>query len=278
MRFSEKFRLPALLCALALLTCAFAAWPFAETGIVDDWSYIRTAQILAQTGHIVYNGWATAMLGWLLPSAALLIKVFGFSFTVARMSILLVSVATAFLLQRSFVRASLKDWNATLATLTFVLSPLFLPLSVIFMTDVPGILAIVLCFYGCLRALQAATTRTSAAWIIFAALTNAMGGDSSPNLMAGRACDGALRVVVVAEAEAGFDGRDCLRYGGLGNCFRLLALVFSPAKYRPRTGSDSLCQPIDVLEIIHPALAHSDSHFVPSSSSAAYVSSCASKS
>ena len=176
MRFAEKCRLPAILCALALIVCAFAARPFAETGIIDDWSYIRTAQLLAQTGHIVYNGWPAAMIGWQLLLAAVLIKLFGFSFTIARMSILLVAAATAFLTQRTFVRAGIGEWNATLATLTFVLSPLFLPLSVCFMTDVPGIFAIVVCLYGCLRALQASTTAASVAWIIFASLTNAVGG------------------------------------------------------------------------------------------------------
>ena len=44
------------------------------------------------------------------------------------------------------------------------------------MTDVPGTFAIVVCLYGCLRALQASTTGASAAWISFAALANAVGG------------------------------------------------------------------------------------------------------
>ena len=116
------------------------------------------------------------MIGWQLLPAALFIKLFGFSFTAARMSVLLVALTTAFLVQRTFVRAGVGEWNATLATLTFVLSPLFLPLSVCFMTDVPGTFAIVVCLYGCLRALQASTTGASAAWISFAALANAVGG------------------------------------------------------------------------------------------------------
>ena len=40
MTFFEKFRLPAILCSLALLVCALVARPFAETGIIDDWSFI----------------------------------------------------------------------------------------------------------------------------------------------------------------------------------------------------------------------------------------------
>ncbi len=44
-----------------------AAWPVAEMGFVDDWSYVKMAFVFARTGHIVYNGWATAMLGWAIP-------------------------------------------------------------------------------------------------------------------------------------------------------------------------------------------------------------------
>jgi hypothetical protein len=67
-------------------------------GINDDFSYIRTAQTFAQTGHFVYNGWATAMLGWQVPAAALLIKVFGFSFSVVRIFGLLIGLLTTYLL------------------------------------------------------------------------------------------------------------------------------------------------------------------------------------
>ncbi|WP_433983992.1 hypothetical protein RBB78_01125 [Tunturiibacter empetritectus] len=176
MRPSETSRFNALLCALALIGCALAARPFVETGISDDWSYVRTAQLLAQTGHVVYNGWAAMLLGWQLPVAALSFKLFGFSFTAARMSMLVIAAATTFMIQRSFVQAGLAEWNATLATLTLVLSPLFLPLSLMFMTDVSGLFAIGVCFYGCLRALKASSSHKSAAWISFAALFNAVGG------------------------------------------------------------------------------------------------------
>src|ERR1700733_4445503 len=53
-----------LFCAALVMACLIPAWPFAEIGINDDWSYIQTVQVFAQTHHFVYNGWATAMLGW----------------------------------------------------------------------------------------------------------------------------------------------------------------------------------------------------------------------
>jgi hypothetical protein len=176
LRTPLKTQLPAVLCALAPAFCALVARPFAETGICDDWSYIKTTQILAATGHIAYNGWATAMLGWQLFLGAFFVKLFGFSFTAVRLSTLIVAMATGYLLQRTFVRAGVREGNATLATLAFILSPLFVPLAFTFMTDVFGVFTIVLCLYMCLRAIQASTHRSTIAWIGFAAILNGIGG------------------------------------------------------------------------------------------------------
>ena len=48
----------------------------------DDFSYARTADAMARTGHIAYNGWGSPLM---LPQAylgALLIRLFGFSYDV----------------------------------------------------------------------------------------------------------------------------------------------------------------------------------------------------
>jgi hypothetical protein len=178
LQLARTFRIPAACCALALLLCEAVSRPFAGMWIDDDGSYVRIAQHLAATGHIVYNGWPTAMLGWQLYLGAAFIKLFGFSYTAVRMSTLIISLLTAFLLQRTLVRAGVHDRNATLGTLALVLSPIYLMLSVTFMTDITGLFAIVLCLYSCLRALQAGTTRASSAWLCFAAVSNAICGSS----------------------------------------------------------------------------------------------------
>ncbi len=167
---------PALLCGLLLATCVLITWPIAEIGINDDWSYIWSAHRLAQTGHIVYDGWTTSMLGWQLYLGALAEKLFGFSFTGVRAPMLFVAVATAVLLQRLLVRFGLSDANAVFGTLLFVLCPIFLPLSFSFMGDVPGLFCLFLCFYSCARALAARTEARAAGWLTFAALTNIAGG------------------------------------------------------------------------------------------------------
>jgi hypothetical protein len=174
----RRLRIPAIFCALCVLVCELIARPCAAMSICDDGPYILMARTLATTGHIVYNGWAAPMLGWQLYLAAAFIKLFGFSFTAVRSCTVLVAMALAFILQRTLVLAGITERNATLGTLAFVLSPLYLMLSATFMTDIFGLFAIVLCLYGCLRALQSSSDRSTIAWLCFAVLTNAVCGTS----------------------------------------------------------------------------------------------------
>ena len=181
MQIVHKFRIPAILCAFAVLLCELIAHPIANMGICDDGAYIPMAQKLAATGHVVYNGWAAPLLLWQLYLAAAFIKLFGFSFTTVRMSTILTAMVTAFLLQRILVRSTITERNATIATLALVLSPLYLLLSATFMSDIFGLFAVVICLYGCLRALQSSTDNSTIAWLCFAVATNALFGTSRQN-------------------------------------------------------------------------------------------------
>lgn len=165
-----------LICALVVAGSICAAFPVAEMGFDDDWSYIKTAQVFAQTGHLVYNGWATAMLGWHVVWGALFIRLFGFSFTVVRLSILPIAMATVFLFHSILLRFEVNPRNAVIGTLTLGLSPLFLPLAASYMTDVPGILVTLLCLYLCQRALAADRSKATIAWLCLAVASNLIGG------------------------------------------------------------------------------------------------------
>ncbi|MGA7157964.1 MAG: glycosyltransferase family 39 protein [Acidobacteriaceae bacterium] len=178
MQLIQRLRLPAVFCALAVLLCELVSRPFSTMGFVDDWPYILSAQKLANTGHIVYNGWAAPILGWHLYLGAAFIKLFGFSLTTVRMSSLVVALLLAFFLQRIMVLCGTTERNATIGTLAFVLSPLYLMLSVTFMTDITGLFSVVLCFYGCLRALTSISSRAAIGWLCFAVATNAVLGTS----------------------------------------------------------------------------------------------------
>ena len=55
--------IPVALCTGLFLLCVLLVRPFLESGLTDDWSTFHTAQLLAQTGHIYYNGWEAAIVG-----------------------------------------------------------------------------------------------------------------------------------------------------------------------------------------------------------------------
>jgi hypothetical protein len=166
-------RASGLFCVLLFLCSVLLVHPSAEIGMVDDWSTMRSALSLAQTGHIQYNGWEAAILGWQLFPAAALMRVFGPSFAICRLSVIVEACLLLYLFHRCLVRSGVLPWNATLGTLALGLSPLFLPVSTTFMTDIPGLLALVASFYCCLRALHA---HRPATWIIAASLLSAIGG------------------------------------------------------------------------------------------------------
>ena len=150
--------------------------PAAEVGINDEWSYVRTVKMMAETGRFHYVGWASAMLGWIVPLGAIPVRLFGFSFTAVRSMMILVGMATAFLLQRTLVRAGLREELATFGTLTAVLSPLFFPLTTTFMSDVPGVFVMLVCSYACLRAVQADEEGAARGWLLGAIALDALGG------------------------------------------------------------------------------------------------------
>ena len=173
-----SFRVPAIFCAFAVVACELIAHPFTTMGVDDDAPYILMAHHLAATGHVAYNGWAAPMLTWQLYLASALIKLFGFSFTTVRASTMFISAILAFFLQRILTRCNVTERNATIATLALALSPLYLMLSVTFMTDIHGLFAVILCLYACIRAVQSTTSRVTIAWLCFAVAANALVGTS----------------------------------------------------------------------------------------------------
>ena len=125
-----------LLCAFAVAVCVLIANPAVNMPYLDEFSYAKTALDFARTGHIVYNGWATAMLGWQIPWGALFIKIFGFSFTVVRFSMLPIAMVTVYLFHQILRRFGINPGNAILGRLDNGTFASFLPWRRAYMTDV----------------------------------------------------------------------------------------------------------------------------------------------
>lgn len=165
-----------LLCVFLYCASIVVIWPVVELATDDDFAYSKLALHFAQTGHLVFNGWETAMVGWQVAWGALFIHLLGYSYLTLRISTILLGAAFTLLFHRVLLRSGVDTSAATLGTLTLVLSPLFLPMATSYMTDVPAILCILLAFYGCQRALRAPTDRAALAWLCGSAALNALDG------------------------------------------------------------------------------------------------------
>lgn len=162
--------------ALLMALCIFLLNPRVEAGLLDDGSYVYSAQLLAQTGHIHYNGWAAFPLGWQLYLGALAIKLFGFSFAAPRATVMLIGCLSVPLIHAVMLRFGVRPWNAAVGAATVVFSPLYIPCVASFMSDIPALVCLLVCLYACLRATQAESGQRAIAWLLFAGVSNALGG------------------------------------------------------------------------------------------------------
>jgi hypothetical protein len=163
-------------CVLTVLLCMLASKPHAEIGMNDDWSYIFSAKRLAETGHILYNGWATAILGAQLYFGALFIHIFGFSFTTVRSSTMCLALLSAYLCHALMTRCGIRSWIAIFGTLTLMLSPLYLGLSTTFMSDSSAMFFVLLFFHACVRCDHAESRQAALIWLVVAVAAGLAGG------------------------------------------------------------------------------------------------------
>lgn len=167
---------PSFLCVAIYFSAVAIIWPVVELATDDDFAYARMALNFARTGHFVFNGWETAMVGWQVVWGALFIRLFGYSYLTLRFSTLVLGALLTLLLHRVLLRSGVSSPAAIFGTLTVVLSPLFLPMVTSYMTDVPALLCIVLALYGCQRALRARSDRAALAWLCGSAALNVLDG------------------------------------------------------------------------------------------------------
>jgi len=163
--------------AVAVVTGAMAlVWPFAKLSYGDDTAFSHVALVLARTGHFAYNCWESMLLVGHAAWGALFIRAFGFSFDCLRLSTLpfaLGSVALTYVLTK---RMGLSSEKAFFVTMLLGLSPLFLPVAVSYMTDVPSLFFTFASFYLFVRAAEASSDGKALGWIVFGSVVGYLGG------------------------------------------------------------------------------------------------------
>src|SRR6185503_10272661 len=110
--------------------------PLRNFAIADDWDYAKTAQHLLYLGIFRRGEMMTASAFFPTVWGVLLAKVFGFSFVTLRLSTLVLAFGTLLFFYTLLGELEFQGARRVLATLTLLVSPVFIFLAFSFMTDI----------------------------------------------------------------------------------------------------------------------------------------------
>ena len=121
--------------------------PIGNFPLNDDWTYTKSVVIFDNEGRMRLGDFAAMTLYSHVVWGLMFVKIFGFSFTVLRFSIIIASLIGVFTLNKLVVSISGNKVSGFIAALTLLFSPLYFNLSNTFMTDVSFNTLFVLCCY-----------------------------------------------------------------------------------------------------------------------------------
>lgn len=139
---------------LAWLLFIIVINPIGEFPLNDDWGYAKVVKHLIETGEYQPGTWPVMTIFTQVIWGALFAGVFGFSFTILRISTLVLAILGSYWIFRESLRLSGDRYWAWVVLFCLVLNPLYFNLSFTFMTDVPFTVGIIGAFLLYRRALQ----------------------------------------------------------------------------------------------------------------------------
>lgn len=167
--------LPFCACAAVLLTALIASSPWGDTPFQDDFSFSWMAKSIADTGHLSFNGWSEPSVGVQALFGALVIRIFGWSYEVLRLSMFAWAAGCVALLYFTARLVGLSRHSACFSALVFSLCPLVLPLESSFMTDVPATFFALLATYAAARSALDRNRSGALLWLAAGLATTLLG-------------------------------------------------------------------------------------------------------
>lgn len=137
--------LPFLGFFLIYIICVIIISPTGEFPLCDDWAFYKGVKIFLETNKIVLIQ-AMSLVSQIFWGV-LVSKLFGFSFSVLRISVLVLSfigVSIFYLILRKY---KIRRLEAFLFSLLLLFNPFYFNLSYSFMTDVPHLVCLLLAFF-----------------------------------------------------------------------------------------------------------------------------------
>ena len=122
---------------LIYLVSSLLVDPRAEFPLNDDWSYTRSAFRFARENVIAVDEWSAPSLVGQTLYGGLLVRIFGPSFTVLRISTLILSCALALILWRTLQALDVGNTTSWIVVLAWIFNPIQFSLSFTYMTEIP---------------------------------------------------------------------------------------------------------------------------------------------
>lgn len=170
----KLFRLPAsriiLLLALLWILAGLLVNPGGEFPLNDTWAFSKPVKTLYEEGRLEMTEWPAITLiahigwGWLVSS------IFGFSFTILRLSVVLLGLGGVLVAWQTLRELTGNEEKAMLGALAIGFNGIYFNLSYTFMTDVPFFFCAMLSMYCYMRSLRDNNLR----WLMFATLIAAV--------------------------------------------------------------------------------------------------------
>jgi len=138
---------PQILLSLLWIILTLIVNPNGNFPLNDDWAYAKNVYYLAEQGILKFSDWpAMTLISHMLWGAAFC-KIFGFSFTVLRISVLIIGLIGTNLIFVLTKQLTNNIKTALLATMVLCYNPLYFSLSFTFMTDVPFLIFVLGALY-----------------------------------------------------------------------------------------------------------------------------------
>ncbi len=154
--------------ALALATLIVS--PVADFPLHDDWIYAKIVRGLVTEHRYIPHSFAAPMAVTHIAWGALFTSVFGLSYTVLRLSTLVLAGVALWATARCGLERRLSHWLALLCAAVLLCNPIFFNLAYTYMTDVPFLAPLILAGLFYMRALRLGRAGDVALGSLFAVL------------------------------------------------------------------------------------------------------------
>lgn len=111
--------------------------PIGAFPLNDDWAYAQNVYFLVEEGRFDFSDWMAMTLILQVLWGALVCKIFGFSFTVLRLSTLFLAVMTSWTAFLFFKRFTQHKYGAYFVAILLFINPIFFNTANTFMTEIP---------------------------------------------------------------------------------------------------------------------------------------------